>query len=238
MDLSEEMYEKKYLKYKNKYEMLKQQYGSAMMSKGYICPTWKYFFIFDDSIKFKGENNQNIGIDTSISYTEFKEKVNYRAYTLIDESINPSFIGYNKIGLSIANKLTEEMANSIEQTFSGIVASKGYISFTSNRSSNSFSFYRIPSNISLVNINLYDKDLIEKINALIKTSGIKYKDKTDPKIIKMVSFFGEKMQKIYDIEYKKSNPSKIKENIKLNNFINTELTKQNINFNATNSFIN
>jgi hypothetical protein len=234
MDFTEQMYEGKYLKYKTKYQILKQQQGSAPLfnsttatiSKGSMCPNWKYFFIFDESIKFKsvkrtkGANSedtedtseQNVElddtkfeyIDPTIKYTDFKEKVNYRAYILIDESIvGTNLFGYNRLGLSLANKITETDAVNIEKKFTGIIEPKSKFALTSSRSSNkNINFYQIPSSVSLFNIDLYDKKLVENINTLITASGIKIAStEINPKIVKIVSFLGENINQIYDVKY-------------------------------------
>lgn len=236
MDLTEKMYEEKYLKYKKKYAILKQQEGSSPATytgtvlnstpvkmltgtKNALCSNWAYLFIFDEDYSLPSKY-----INGTETFTMLNDRVAYLAYKLIDENTSSK----NNITFVTSAQLTKEKRNVIDGIYSGIVKPQQ-------------SLYQSSSdkikNVSLQNANLFDIDLINSpklittINDAIEQSNIKIrKSEQSPKITTIVSFYGEKIQGTYKVEY--NNPTKptiieVGEDKKNNRKINDE-TKLNI----------
>lgn len=196
--VDQEIYEKKYIKYKTKYFKLKEQYGQApIISKGYICNTWKYFFWFGDSDDTYLESQLNI--NDTLDYSAFKKEADYESFLLEEQSIGEK-VGFNILALSIGSGRTgaEYKKNRIREKYINIMNKTDGKLYTSSKAVH---YLRIPANISVANINLEDPLLINKVNKLISSSEIKYKDEKISKVYKIFSFFGNKLNNIYLVTY-------------------------------------
>jgi len=182
--VDQEIYKKKYIKYKTKYIKLKEQQGSALLS----CPKWRYFFCFD-----------TFEIDETLKYTEFKKKANYQSFLLADDKI--SFSKIDSIIGGIREK--DPLIQHVRSNYTGITDSKGILYTKSDKKKH----IKIPANIIQYINNIYligEQKLLNRINQLILESSIINKDKTEgtfPKIKKIYSFFGEDMQYKYNVKY-------------------------------------
>lgn len=162
-DMYDYQFKNKYLKYKKKYQILKEQQAGNVG-----CKNWYYFFCFEPD--FTGH-----WIDPSIpvikkedfdSLDKFKKKVVYKAYEL-----NSSGVGYSTLGLSYYQGLSN-----IEPNYDGIInktlgfSFKGLGTKTITKTKNT----KMGANVN--NLDLFDPNAIMTINSEL-ISGITYKTK-------------------------------------------------------------
>lgn len=108
-EMSDLQYQQKYLKYKKKYQIMKEQQG-----QGIVCNQWYYFFCFEDD--FTGHNilqtEPAITADDYTSLKKFKTKVIYKAYEL-----NSYGTMYSTLGLSYFQGLSGNKSNLYDHMF-------------------------------------------------------------------------------------------------------------------------
>jgi len=226
-DMYDYQFKKKYLKYKKKYQILKEQQAGNVG-----CKNWYYFFCFEPD--FTGH-----WIEPSIpaikkedfdSLDKFKKKVVYKAYEL-----NSYGVGYSTLGLSYYKGLSN-----IEPNYDGIInktlgfSFKGLGTKTITKTKNT----KMGANAN--NLDLFDPNAIMTINSEL-ISSITYKTKflndgiqhnnnkalrypsqsgttnksvvievtdslTKPpiKIHRIVSFYGDALNEILEVKYDKN----------------------------------
>lgn len=218
MELTEEMYRQKYLKYKKKYAILKQQHGNAPSyfssiansnvsklvtgTKGALCSNWRYFFLFDDTFEISPDD----------TYTLFNDKIAYLAYKLIDANTLYSNV-IELVTVGTGGTITKERGSKIRSKYEGILSPAG-IFYTSHLST--IKKISLPVGTNIKNLNFIgDPHLIDIINKTIEESQIKQyasikngqiqqydkKRMFVPKVKYIISFLDEAMQSIYEVTY-------------------------------------
>lgn len=240
MSDSDYQFKKKYLKYKKKYQILKEQQGQGILG----CPNWYYFFCFEPD--FTG--NWIEGSIPKITENDFSTKDKFKkiiinkAYELNSYGVLNSNLGLATYTMTIFNKKT---------IYEGVI---GKILGKSKILTKSVTTYE-----NIDNLNISDKIFIENINSkflrnitykekflikALKTGAKSYRDpnpetRDEPiyvgstrynqsmKVRKIVSFYGDKLSQILEVHYspidKTTGTDKVTEIVPLTDFSRKKL---------------
>jgi len=220
MDLTEEMYRQKYLKYKKKYTILKQKAGvnpfkPTGVIKG-VCDSFGIFYCFEKINVLKGNADQNVtSHENFISFTEFYKESRYKAYELQDLSLTTSKSGnasWNRLGISYGGdfSISTSVRDKAEKRYSNLFNIRTSILDIINWTITPY--IRIPNTIRIDNLNIkedigiitYLNDMFKlyKINYMFSDDDQKISENSPATVRQIVTFFGGRMTEVLDVIYK------------------------------------